>query len=285
MKSERVRGEDVVDTEPVVGTRREQLKAERRRQLLDAGARLIADRGFLGVRLDDLGAAVGISGPAVYRHFASKEALLVELLVGISRRLLAGGRAVVDEYLDSSDDADPHDGGPGADGGRADVAFVGGPAGGAGPGEGGGRMDVAFRGDGDRDGDRGCDRDGVRGGDRDSGGARADAETALAALVDFHLDFALGEPELIRIQDRDLDNLPASARRQVRRTQREYVEIWVDVLCRLLPALPEEQARVRAHAVFGLLNSTPHSATSATAARARPVLRDMALSALAVAPR
>ncbi|WP_067853308.1 TetR/AcrR family transcriptional regulator [Nocardia shimofusensis] len=273
-----VETEPAVETEAAVGTRREQLKAERRRQLLDAGARLIADRGFLGVRLDDLGAAVGISGPAVYRHFASKEALLVELLVGISRRLLAGGRAVFDEYLDSSDEAEPHDGGRvdggRVDGGRGDVAFGGSPAGGAGRGEdGGGRMDVAFRGDHGRD-------DG-----RDDGGARAHAETALAALVDFHLDFALGEPELIRIQDRDLDNLPASARRQVRRTQREYVEIWVDVLRRLLPALPEEQARVRAHAVFGLLNSTPHSATTATAARARPVLRDMALSALAVAPR
>ncbi|WP_319950180.1 helix-turn-helix domain-containing protein, partial [Klebsiella pneumoniae] len=76
-------------------TRREQLKAQRRQQLLEAGARLIADRGFPGVRLDDLGAAAGISGPAVYRHFPSKEALLVELLVGVSQRLLAGGEAVV----------------------------------------------------------------------------------------------------------------------------------------------------------------------------------------------
>jgi len=278
----------VVDSQAAVGTRREQLKAERRRQLLDAGARLIADRGFLGVRLDDLGAAVGISGPAVYRHFASKEALLVELLVGVSQRLLAGGRAVFAEHLTDEGDAgdgtelrdgtEPQDGaeprddavdryhqGRDDDGGRVDVAFRG---------EDGGRVGIAVRADGDRDG-------------VDAGGctARVDAETALAALVDFHLDFALGEPELIRIQDRDLDNVPASARRQVRRTQREYVEIWVDVLCRLLPALPEEQARVRAHAVFGLLNSTPHSATSATAARARPVLRDMALSALAVPPR
>ncbi|WP_280231320.1 TetR/AcrR family transcriptional regulator, partial [Nocardia cyriacigeorgica] len=82
-------------TETGTLTRREQQKAERRRQLLDAGARLIADRGFLGMRLDDLGAAVGISGPAVYRHFPNKEALLVELLVGVSRRLFEGGEAVV----------------------------------------------------------------------------------------------------------------------------------------------------------------------------------------------
>jgi AcrR family transcriptional regulator len=62
----------LTSTNSVVPTRREQLKAERRSQLMDAGARLIAERGFLGVRLDDLGAAVGISGPAVYRLFPNK---------------------------------------------------------------------------------------------------------------------------------------------------------------------------------------------------------------------
>ncbi|WP_405160566.1 TetR/AcrR family transcriptional regulator [Nocardia sp. NBC_01499] len=196
----------MTSTDPSTLTRREQLKAQRREQLLDAGARLIADRGFLGMRLDDLGAAVGISGPAVYRHFPNKEALLVELLVGVSQRLLDGGKAV--------------------------VACTG------------------------------------------------TAAEALDGLVDFHLDFALGDPELIRIQDRDLENVPTTARRELRRTQRQYVEIWVTVLRELHPGLPEETARVQAHAAFGLINSTPHSAPTATAARARPILRRMALSAL-----
>ncbi|MBB5914557.1 AcrR family transcriptional regulator [Nocardia transvalensis] len=196
----------MTSSDAVAPTRREQLKAQRRQQLLEAGARLIADRGFPGVRLDDLGAAAGISGPAVYRHFSNKEALLVELLVGVSQRLLEGGKAV--------------------------VAQAGSP------------------------------------------------QDALSGLVDFHLDFALGEPELIRIQDRDLENLPESARRQVRRTQRQYVEIWVSVLCRIHPGLPEATARVQAHAIFGLINSTPHSASAALATRARPILRRMALTAL-----
>lgn len=76
-------------------TVREQRKAERRQQLLDAAASLFAERGFTSVRLEDLGAAVGISGPAVYRHFPNKEAVLVELMVGISEYLLDGGREVV----------------------------------------------------------------------------------------------------------------------------------------------------------------------------------------------
>lgn len=195
----------MTSADPAIPTRREQLKQQRRGQLLIAGARLIAERGYLGMRLDDLGAAVGISGPAVYRHFPNKEALLVELLVGISRRLLDGGSAVA-----------------------------------------------------------------------------ADAESprqALAGLVEFHLDFALGEPELIRIQDRDLDNVPLPARREIRRTQRRYVEVWVGVLCELTPGLAEETARVQAHAVFGLLNSTPHSAAPAQD-HSRAVLRSMALAAL-----
>ncbi len=60
---------------------------------------------------------------------------------------------------------------------------------------------------------------------------------ALDGLIDFHLDFALGESDLIRIQDRDLGTCPPAAKRQVRQAQRQYVEIWVDVLRRLDPAL------------------------------------------------
>ena len=61
-----------------------------RHSCIAAAERLVAERGFLAVRLEDIGAAAGVSGPAIYRHFPNKEALLVELLVGISTRLLAG---------------------------------------------------------------------------------------------------------------------------------------------------------------------------------------------------
>ena len=76
-------------------TRRSLQKSDRRSQLLAAAEQLIAERGFLAVRLEDIGSAAGVSGPAIYRHFPNKEALLVELLVGISTRLLAGAQAVV----------------------------------------------------------------------------------------------------------------------------------------------------------------------------------------------
>src|SRR6202163_2546500 len=164
-------------------TRRGRAKSDRRSQLIGAAERLVAERGYLAVRLEDIGAAVGVSGPAIYRHFPNKEALLVELLVGISTRLLAGATAVV--------------------------------------------------------------------------AAAPDPANALDGLIEFHLDFALGESDLIRIQDRDLQNLPASAERQVRKAQRQYVEIWVGVLQQLDDGVSEADARLMAHAAFGLLNSTP----------------------------
>ena len=61
-------------------TRRSRQKSDRRSQLLSAAAHLMAERGFLAVRLEDIGSAAGVSGPAIYRHFP-KEAMLVELLV------------------------------------------------------------------------------------------------------------------------------------------------------------------------------------------------------------
>lgn len=64
----------------------------RREQILREAARLFAERGFHGVGVDEIGAAVGISGPGLYRHFAGKDAMLAELLVGISERLYEGGR-------------------------------------------------------------------------------------------------------------------------------------------------------------------------------------------------
>ena len=52
----------------------------RRDQLLSAAALLFRRRGFHAVGIDDIGAAVGLSGPAVYRHFPSKQALLREVI-------------------------------------------------------------------------------------------------------------------------------------------------------------------------------------------------------------
>ncbi|PRY43963.1 TetR/AcrR family transcriptional regulator [Umezawaea tangerina] len=161
-------------------------KPNRREQILTAAAELFARHGFHGVGIDDIGAAVGISGPALYRHFRSKDAMLGEMLTSISERLLDGGLARVD----ASD-------GP---------------------------------------------------------------EDALRALVGWHVDFALDDPALITVQIRNLANLTDPDRRRVRALQRRYVEVWVETIQRTVREVDEPTARAAAHAVFGLINSTPHSA-------------------------
>ncbi|MFJ1746146.1 TetR/AcrR family transcriptional regulator [Streptomyces sp. NPDC088116] len=159
----------------------------RREQILKQAARLFAERGFHGVGVDEIGAAVGISGPGLYRHFAGKDAMLAELLVGISGRLLDGGKRRV---------------------GGAD--------------------------------------------------ATGDPAAVLASLIDGHIDFALDDRSLITLHDRELDRLRDSDRKLVRQLQRQYVELWVGVVREVHPRVPEAQARGAVHAVFGLLNSTPH---------------------------
>lgn len=76
-------------------TPRARAKVRRREEILEAAARLMARRGFHAVRLDDIGAEVGISGPGMYRYFSAKEDVLAEMLLDISRRLRDGGRAAV----------------------------------------------------------------------------------------------------------------------------------------------------------------------------------------------
>lgn len=80
---------------PVEATWRQTAKAHRRERYLAAAARLFAARGFDRVSIDDLGAEVGVSGPALYRHFSGKDAILVALLEEASERLLKGARSVV----------------------------------------------------------------------------------------------------------------------------------------------------------------------------------------------
>lgn len=75
--------------------------ASRRDVLLEQAGHLFAARGFRGVSVHDIGAAAGITGPGIYRHFPSKEALLGAVLVSISERLLAGGRLRRDGAADA----------------------------------------------------------------------------------------------------------------------------------------------------------------------------------------
>jgi AcrR family transcriptional regulator len=51
--------------------------ASRREQLLAAAARAFRRNGYAGVSIDDIGAEVGVVGPAIYRYFDTKAGILV----------------------------------------------------------------------------------------------------------------------------------------------------------------------------------------------------------------
>jgi AcrR family transcriptional regulator len=69
----------------------------RRQQILSTAADLFAARGFHGVSMGDIGAAVGVSGPALYKHFAGKEDILGQCLLHASDQLLAGARELLSD--------------------------------------------------------------------------------------------------------------------------------------------------------------------------------------------
>ncbi|WP_051712212.1 TetR/AcrR family transcriptional regulator [Streptomyces sp. NRRL S-350] len=77
----------VSDPAAVPGRAPEPRPQVRREELLAAAVRLFHQRGFDNVSTDQLGAAVGISGPSVYRHFDSKAQLLAASLVRSRERL------------------------------------------------------------------------------------------------------------------------------------------------------------------------------------------------------
>jgi AcrR family transcriptional regulator len=51
-----------------------------RTQILDAATTVFSRKGFQQARMDDIAAEVGLSKPALYLYFASKDAIVVELM-------------------------------------------------------------------------------------------------------------------------------------------------------------------------------------------------------------
>ena len=177
-----------------------------RERLLGATAELVAERGFHAVGIADIGAAAGVTGSAIYRHFPSKQDILVALLDRVVDDLRAGAGAVVDDAATAAD--------------------------------------------------------------------------ALDGLVAAHVDFALRDRALIRVYDQEADHLPDADRARLRRTQREYADVWVRALRAVHPALSADAARAAVHAAFGLVNSVADYRSAHTADEQRALLVGMTHAAL-----
>lgn len=70
-------------------------RTDRRAAIRDAALELFTRRGYQATTMADLGAAVGIRGPSLYRHVAAKQDLLVAIMVETMDALSAAHRAAV----------------------------------------------------------------------------------------------------------------------------------------------------------------------------------------------
>jgi AcrR family transcriptional regulator len=77
-------------------------RRSRRDEILEIAVGLFAARGYHGVSMDDIGSAAGVTGPALYHHFAGKEAMLAAALIPVSEGLLHGGKARVAQHTDDA---------------------------------------------------------------------------------------------------------------------------------------------------------------------------------------
>jgi AcrR family transcriptional regulator len=62
--------------------------AQRQEQIIDAAISLIAEKGLAGASMGRIAEIVGISEPAIYRHFASRRDILLAVLDDVSKRLI-----------------------------------------------------------------------------------------------------------------------------------------------------------------------------------------------------
>lgn len=175
-------------------------------ELLRAAAKIMADKGFHAMRLEDLGEAAGISGPAVYRYFSSKEEILTDLMTGISEKLLEEARAIT----------------------------------------------------------RGL----------------TDPRERLQALIHLQIDFAMTEPELIRLHARELFRMAEEGRERVRRTQGAILKMVAEALASYDPRYEGTAGRVAAQLLVGQINSLELTRGWASPALARQTAVHLAESAV-----
>ena len=76
---------------------RERYRAQVRREVKQAALRQLAESGPAGVSVSAIGKQLGVSGPALYRYFASRDELLTELVIDayddLAGALRAAGQA------------------------------------------------------------------------------------------------------------------------------------------------------------------------------------------------
>lgn len=78
-------------------------RSPRQKEFIKAAARLFSARGYHAVGINEIGAELGLSGPAIYNHYSSKEALLVAVMDDAITSQLESTRDLVSSL------SDPHE--------------------------------------------------------------------------------------------------------------------------------------------------------------------------------
>lgn len=88
---------------PIVAEQGRTRDPARKQRILEAAAALIAEQGFHAVGMADIGAASGITGSAIYRHFDSKSAVLTALFDDVIDVLSANTAAILADAADDQE--------------------------------------------------------------------------------------------------------------------------------------------------------------------------------------
>src|SRR4051794_25745298 len=86
-------------------SRRERLHAATREEAKAIALRQLATGGIAALSLNAIGREMGLTGPALYRYFTSRDALLTDLIVDAYGDLAATVEAVASEDARAAPDA------------------------------------------------------------------------------------------------------------------------------------------------------------------------------------
>src|SRR5688572_16275964 len=93
---------------PASGSRRDRYRAQTREEAKTVALSQLAASGPTGISVNAIAKAMGMTGPALYRYFASRDDLLTELIIDAYGDLAAAlHRAIADaEAADPADSPD-----------------------------------------------------------------------------------------------------------------------------------------------------------------------------------
>jgi AcrR family transcriptional regulator len=75
---------------------RKKRRPHRRSEIILAATQLFHEKGYHATGMDDIGAAAGITGPAIYRHFRSKEDILERIVLDRASEALERAHEIVE---------------------------------------------------------------------------------------------------------------------------------------------------------------------------------------------